>query len=60
MRKIGSLTVLGGIIAILVLPRSASKAYFLTEEEKTLAYHRIAANSSVGKCSINLACATLN
>lgn len=42
----GGLTVLGGIIAIPVLPKSAATAYFLSEEEKALAYHRIAANSS--------------
>jgi predicted MFS family arabinose efflux permease len=42
----GALTVFGGIIAIIVLPKSASKAYFLTEEEKSVAYHRMAANSS--------------
>ncbi|CZR66961.1 related to putative tartrate transporter [Phialocephala subalpina] len=42
----GGLTVLGGIVAILVLPKSAATAYFLSEEEKALAYHRIAANSS--------------
>jgi MFS family permease len=30
----------------LILPRSAATAYFLNEEEKALAYHRIAANSS--------------
>lgn len=42
----GALTVAGGIIAIIILPKSASKAYFLTEEEKAIAYHRMAANSS--------------
>ncbi|RDW85199.1 MFS transporter-6 [Coleophoma cylindrospora] len=42
----GSLTVLGGIIALIVLPKSAATAYFLTEEEKALAYHRIATHSS--------------
>lgn len=29
-----------------MLPKSAAKAYFLTEEEKVVAYHRMAANSS--------------
>lgn len=42
----GSLTVAGGIIAIMLLPKSAATAYFLTEDEKALAYHRIAMNSS--------------
>lgn len=43
----GSLTVAGGILAIILLPKSAVTAYFLTEEEKILAYHRIAHDSSV-------------
>ncbi|KAH6673302.1 major facilitator superfamily domain-containing protein [Halenospora varia] len=42
----GGLTVLGGTVAIMILPKSAATAYFLNEEEKALAYHRIAANSS--------------
>jgi predicted MFS family arabinose efflux permease len=44
----GSLTVFGGILALIILPRSAATAYFLDEEEKALAYQRIAANSSTG------------
>jgi predicted MFS family arabinose efflux permease len=43
----GSLTVVGGIIAIILLPKSAATAYFLNQEEKALAYHRIASNSSM-------------
>jgi MFS family permease len=43
----GSLTVAGGIVGIIFLPKSAATAYFLTEEEKRLAYHRIAEDSSV-------------
>jgi MFS family permease len=43
----GSLTIAGGIVAIIFLPKSAITAYFLTEEEKILAYHRIAQDSSV-------------
>ena len=43
----GSLTVLIGIIALFVLPKSAATAYFLSDEEKRLAYYRIAMNSSV-------------
>jgi len=34
--------VVSGLIAIVLLPKSAATAYFLTEEEKRLAYHRIA------------------
>jgi len=43
----GCLTVAGGLVAIVLLPKSAATAYFLTEEEKKLAYHRIASDSSV-------------
>ena len=43
----GSLTFAMGLVAIFVLPKSAATAYFLTEEEKRLAYHRIAMYSSV-------------
>ncbi|KAF2096548.1 MFS general substrate transporter [Rhizodiscina lignyota] len=43
----GSLTICGAILGIIFLPQSAAKAYFLTEEEKKLAYHRIAEDSSV-------------
>ena len=43
----GSLTFTMGTIAIFVLPKSAAKAYFLSEEERKLAYHRIATSSSV-------------
>lgn len=42
----GALTVAGGIIALTFLPKSAVKAYFLSPEEKTLAYQRMATNSS--------------
>ena len=43
----GSLTVAAGIGAAFILPQSAAKAYFLNEEEKKLAYHRMAQDSSV-------------
>ena len=43
----GSLTVAAGIAAFFILPKSAATAYFLTEEERKLAYYRIATNSSV-------------
>jgi hypothetical protein len=43
---IGSLTVSAALLALIVLPKSASQAYFLTDEEKRLAYERISANSS--------------
>ena len=36
-----------GIVALFVLPKSSATAYFLTEDEKRLAYFRIAMNSSV-------------
>jgi hypothetical protein len=36
-----------GVAALFILPKSAATAYFLTEEEKKLAYHRIASDSSV-------------
>lgn len=36
-----------GLIALFVLPKSAATAYFLTPEEKRLAYYRISMNSSV-------------
>ncbi|KAI9729404.1 MAG: hypothetical protein M1834_006928 [Cirrosporium novae-zelandiae] len=42
----GSLTVAAGIVALFVLPKSSATAYFLTEEEKKLAYHRMAFDSS--------------
>lgn len=40
------MTVTGGILAIFVLPRSSATAYFLTAEEKELAYYRMAVDSS--------------
>ena len=43
----GSLTFVMGVIALFVLPKSSATAYFLTEDEKRLAYYRIAMNSSV-------------
>ena len=43
----GSLTVIVGLIALLVLPKSAATAYFLTEDEKKIAWLRIARDSSV-------------
>jgi MFS family permease len=43
---IGSLTVFAALIALVVLPKSAAKAYFLNEEEKKLAFYRIAYHSS--------------
>lgn len=43
----GSLTFVMGFIALFVLPKSSATAYFLTEDEKRLAYYRIAMNSSV-------------
>jgi MFS family permease len=43
----GALTILGGLVAIVLLPKSAATAYFLNEQEKELAYYRIATDSSV-------------
>jgi MFS family permease len=43
----GALTIVGGLVAIVLLPKSAATAYFLDEDEKKLAYHRIASDSSV-------------
>ncbi|KAH8811264.1 major facilitator superfamily domain-containing protein [Xylogone sp. PMI_703] len=42
----GSLTVAGGVLAIFLLPKSSATAYFLTSEEKELAYYRMATDSS--------------
>ncbi|KAF2089586.1 MFS general substrate transporter [Saccharata proteae CBS 121410] len=42
----GSLTVSAGVIALFVLPKSASTAYFLTDEEKKLAHYRLQMDSS--------------
>jgi MFS family permease len=43
----GALTIVGGLVALVLLPKSAATAYFLDEKEKELAYHRIANDSSV-------------
>jgi MFS family permease len=43
----GALTIVGGLVALVLLPKSAATAYFLNEKEKELAYHRIATDSSV-------------
>jgi MFS family permease len=43
----GSLTFTMGIVALFILPKSSATAYFLTDDEKRLAYYRIAMNSSV-------------
>jgi hypothetical protein len=37
----------GGIVGFFVLPSSSSKAYFLSPEERQLAYHRMATDSSM-------------
>ncbi|KAJ5571483.1 hypothetical protein N7535_005143 [Penicillium sp. DV-2018c] len=42
----GSASVLFAIFAFIYLPRSATEAKFLSEEEKTLAFHRIQVDSS--------------
>lgn len=42
----GACTVVIGVIALIVLPKSAATAYFLTEEERMLARVRIEQNSS--------------
>ncbi|KAJ5787898.1 hypothetical protein N7457_002888 [Penicillium paradoxum] len=42
----GGITVLFAIFAYIYLPLSAAEAKFLTEEEKTLAFHRIQVDSS--------------
>ncbi|EAU38559.1 conserved hypothetical protein [Aspergillus terreus NIH2624] len=42
----GSATVLFGVFALWYLPRSSSEASFLSDEEKTLAYHRMQLDSS--------------
>lgn len=43
----GALTFVVGFAALFILPFSSSTAYFLNEEEKKLAYYRIATFSSV-------------
>jgi len=42
----GALTVASGVVAIFFLPRSSATAYFLTAEERELAYYRMATDSS--------------
>jgi len=43
----GSLTVVAGLLALVILPKSATTAYFLTDEEKKLAHYRLSTDSSV-------------